>query len=115
MSTRFLYIASVTSLLSLILLGIVWEGVLAPARAGGTLMTLKILPLLFPLMGILKARIYTFQWASMLVLIYFTEGVVRAWSDRGVSQYLAIMEFLLSIIFFLAAILFVRKKNRGKI
>ena len=112
MSIRFLHLTAITSLLGLIFLGVLWEGILSPAREGGTLMTLKVLPLLFPLMGILKGRIYTFQWASMLIWLYFTEGVVRAWSDHGVSQLLAIIETLLSILFFLASIYFVRKNSR---
>ena len=50
---------------------------------------LKALPLLIPLFGILRGKVYTYQWTALLVLAYFTEGVVRAWSDRGVSQQLA--------------------------
>ena len=35
-----------------------------------------------PLAGLLKNRMYTYRWVSLLVWLYFTEGVVRAWSDR---------------------------------
>lgn len=114
MSIRSLHLISITSLIALIFLGVLWEGALASSKETGTWMTLKVLPLLFPLMGIIKGRIYTYQWASMLILLYFTEGVVRAWSDQGVSQWLAIIEILLSLIFFLAAIFFVRKNLRAQ-
>ena len=44
----------------------------------------------------------------MLIFAYFTEGVVRAWSERGAGQALAAAEIVLSLIFFTAAILYVR-------
>ena len=69
-------IASV-SLIALIFLTLAWELWLAPIRPGGSWLVLKTLPLLLPLMGILKGRRYTYQWAPMLVLAYFSEGVMR--------------------------------------
>ncbi len=93
-----------TSLIALIFLNLAWELWLAPLRPGGSWLVLKTLPLLTPLMGILKGRRYTYQWAPMLVLAYFTEGVVRAWSERGLSQTLAFGETVLSVVFFFAAI-----------
>lgn len=69
---------------------------------------LKVLPLLLPLRGILHGRRYTFQWACMLILFYFTEGVVRAWSDRPPSAMLAMIEIALSTVFFFAAIYYTR-------
>ena len=32
---------------------------------------------------------YTYRWVSLLVWLYFTEGVVRATGDRGPSAVLA--------------------------
>ena len=69
---------------------------------------LKALPLLIPLFGILRGKRYTYQWASMFILLYFTEGVVRAWSDRGLSASLALAEVVLSVSFFIAAIYYAR-------
>jgi len=37
-------------------------------------------------MGILKGKIYTYKWASMLILIYFIEGAVRSYSDKDLSS-----------------------------
>jgi len=69
---------------------------------------LKALPLLLPLFGILRGKRYTYQWASMLILFYFTEGVVRAWSDTGLSSQLALCEVVLSLIFFVCAIFYAK-------
>ncbi len=95
-------------LIALILLCIAWESVLAPLKPNGSLLILKALPLLIPLFGILKGRRYTYQWAGMLILFYFTEGVVRAWSDTGLSSQLALMEVVLSLTFFLCAIFYAK-------
>ena len=96
------------SLIALIFLCLAWELWLSPIRPGGSSLAFKALPLLLPLMGILKGRRYTYQWAPMLVLAYFTEGVVRAWSDQGVSAWLAGAEVVLTVVFFFAAIYYAK-------
>jgi uncharacterized membrane protein len=70
-------------LLGLIVLGLAWELWLAPIKPGGSLLALKVLPLCIPLAGVLKNRMYTYRWVSLMVWLYFTEGVVRAWSDKA--------------------------------
>ncbi|RZL89117.1 MAG: DUF2069 domain-containing protein [Variovorax sp.] len=72
---------AVGSLVGLIVLGLAWEMWLAPLRPGGSILALKVLPLVVPLAGLLKNRMYTYRWVSLMVWLYFTEGVVRAWSD----------------------------------
>lgn len=96
------------SLILLILLCLAWEGWLAPLRPGGSLLILKAVPLLWPLFGILRGHRYTYQWASMFILLYFTEGMVRAWTDSGFSATLAFAELLLSLQFFFSAVLYAR-------
>lgn len=103
---------STASLLLLILLCVLWELVLAPLRPGGSWMVLKALPLLAPLPGTFRRNVYTMQWASMMILLYFTEGVVRAWSETGPSQWLAFGEIVLSSLYFFAAIFFLRPYKR---
>ena len=99
---------AVGSLLGLIVLGLAWELWLAPVRPGGTLLALKVLPLCIPLTGLLKNRMYTYRWLSLLVWLYFTEGVVRASGDRAPSNYLAMLEVLLCVVLFAACALHVR-------
>ncbi|WP_395012456.1 DUF2069 domain-containing protein [Undibacterium sp.] len=97
------------SLIALILLCIVWEMWLAPYKPGGSVWVIKVLPLLFPLRGILQKNIYTMQWSSMLIMFYFIEGVVRAMSDAdGMSRALAGTEILLSVVFFLSTVYYVK-------
>lgn len=96
------------SLGGLIVLGLAWEMWLAPIRPGGSLLALKVLPLCIPLAGILKNRMYTYRWVSLMVWIYFTEGATRAWSDRPPGNYLAMIEVLLCLMLFTACALHVR-------
>ena len=96
------------SLIALILLCLAWETVLAPLRPNGSLLILKVVPLLLPLFGILHGKRYTYKWASMFILLYFTEGAVRAWSDVGLSARLALVEVFLTVIFFGCAIYFAK-------
>ncbi len=101
------------SLILLIVLCLAWEGFLAPLKPNGSNLILKAAPLLLPLFGVLKGRRYTYQWSSMFILIYFTEGAVRAWSDQGLSALLAFIEVLLSLTYFGCAI-FYAKLTRAK-
>jgi uncharacterized membrane protein len=96
------------SLLGLILLGLAWELWLAPIRPGGSWLALKVLPLCLPLAGLLKNRMYTYRWVSLMVWLYFTEGVVRAWSDRSPGNWLAGIEVLLCLILFVACTVHIR-------
>ncbi len=103
-----LYLGACLSLLALIFLCLAWELWFAPLRPGGSWLLLKALPLLLPLQGILRGRRYTYQWASMLILAYLAEGVVRATSDSGASTVLALVEVLLALAFFVNAIVYAR-------
>ncbi len=108
--TRWLAVAS---LVGLIVLGLAWELWLAPLRPGGSWLALKVLPLVVPLAGLLKRRMYTYRWVSLLVWLYFTEGVVRAWSDRlPLSRALAGVEVALCLLLFAACAWHVRLRLR---
>lgn len=105
---RLIRIMAVGSLLGLIVLGVAWELFLAPLRPGGTLVALKVLPLVFPLAGLLRNRMYTYRWVSLLVWLYFIEGVVRGWSDTPPGNYLGMIEVVLCLVLFTACALHVR-------
>ncbi|MGA9962520.1 MAG: DUF2069 domain-containing protein, partial [Azonexus sp.] len=69
---------------------------------------LKAVLLLAPLFGILRGKRYTYKWVSLFVQFYLLEGLVRATSDSGLSQKLAIGETLLAAILFVSVILYIR-------
>jgi uncharacterized membrane protein len=106
--------SAILSLAGLIILCLLWELWIAPLRPGGSLLALKTLPLLLPLRGVLKGNLYTLQWAAMLILLYFMEGVVRAYSDPApLSALMGGIEIVLSLVFFLSAIFYLNPAKRA--
>jgi uncharacterized membrane protein len=105
---------AVGSLLALIALGLAWELWLAPLRPGGSWLVLKVLPLCVPLAGLARNRLYTYRWVSLALWLYFTEGVVRGASDRGLSARLAWVEAALCLMLFAACVLHVRMRLKAK-
>lgn len=112
MPAALLQLGASASLIALLFLCLLWETALSPIRPGGSLLMLKALPLLLPLFGILRGKIYTYQWALLLVLAYLCEGVVRAWSEQGASRFLSAAEIALSVSFFLSAALYLRVSRK---
>ena len=104
---------AVASLLGLIVLGLAWELWLAPLRPGGSWLALKVLPLCLPLAGLLKNRMYTYRWLSLLLWLYFTEGVVRATSEPAPGAWLAALEVLLSLALFAACVMHIRLRLKA--
>ena len=60
--------------------------------------------------GILSGRKYAYQWSSMLIVFYFTEGVVRTIESMQPERLLAITETLLALVFFWSTICFIRQR-----
>jgi uncharacterized membrane protein len=102
---------AVACLLGLIALGLAWELWLAPT--GNRTLALKVLPLALALAGLLKQRMYTYRWLSLLVWLYFAEGVVRATTERGPAAVLAVAEIALCGALFAACVLHVRLRQRN--
>lgn len=103
---RLTRLLALSSVIGLIVLGLGWELWWAPTGSGT--LALKVLPLLLPLPGLLRHRMYTYRWLSLLVWIYFMEGVVRLTSESGLSQWLAGVEVILCLVLFTATALHVR-------
>lgn len=112
-SVEFTRWMAVSSVLALIALGVAWELVLAPIRPGGSWLALKVLPLCVPLAGLLKNRMYTYRWVSLVIWVYFIEGVVRAWSDKPPGNWLGGLEIVLCLVLFTACTLHVRLRQRN--
>lgn len=110
--------AGVTLLLGLAAWCIAWEWFVAPIRPGGSWLVLKVIPLLLPLWTIstnAARRRYAYQWSTLVIWLYFAEGVVRAWSDIStISQLMALGEVLLSVGVFVAAVMFIRRDTRSR-
>ena len=102
---------AVASVLALIALGLAWELSLAPTGRGT--LAIKVLPLVPALVGLLRKRLYTYRWLSLLVWLYFAEGAVRATTEVGASRLLAVAEVLLCLLLFAACAMHVRARLRA--
>lgn len=101
---------ALAGVVGLVLLGLAWELWLAPTGSGT--LAVKVLPLALCLPGLLRHRMYTYRWLAMLVWLYFLEGVTRAWTDSGISQALAVLEIVLSLVLFATSSFYIRWRLR---
>ena len=96
------------SYIALIVVLVAWHGLLDPAPV---LLALLLLPLVFPLKGILQSNPYTHAWSSFLILIYFIHGIIEAYANPAVRMW-ALLEVLFSVSFYIGAVLFARLRGR---
>ena len=74
-----------------------------------------MLPLLLPLAGLLKHRLYTYRWVSLVVWLYFIEGIVRATGlDTGIGPRLAWTQVGLCVLLFCACTAHIRWRLKHK-
>ena len=97
----------------LILLLVLWYGVWSPSTLPvGLVLFFLLLPLMFPLLGMIRGKIYTHAWMTMLILFYFIHGVGEAWTTPEDRIY-DIAEIILSLIVYVGSIAYIKlsKKN----
>lgn len=70
------------------------------------IVTVKLLPLVIVLPGMLKDSLRAFTWLCFIVLFYFTQAVVEAFLSLGANIDLAIT--LLTVAIFLAAMFYIK-------
>ena len=98
----------------LFILCVSWEWFISPLRPGGSWLILKGVPLLFAIPGLWKGKVYTMQWASMLILLYITEGLVRI-TETGANFWLALLETILATLAFICLLIYLKPiKARAK-
>ena len=105
--------AAVAATLALIALCLAWELWLAPT--GQRTLAVKVVPLVITVPGLVRMRLYTYRWMSLLVWLYVAEGLVRATSDRGLGAWLASFEVALSLVVFAACGMHIRARLHGAV
>ncbi len=96
------------SVVALILLCLAWELWLAPTGRGT--LALKVLPLLAAPLGLWRYRLYTYRWVALVIWLYVLEGLVRATSEGGLGQWLAVAEVGLAVVAFTACTAQIRQR-----
>lgn len=97
---------ALTCLLAMILLGLAWELWLAPTGRGSW--AIKVLPLAFALPGVLRQRMYTYRWLSLLLWLYVAESLVRVLPEGPMVRALALGQLALALLLFAACVMHVR-------
>ena len=98
-----------TAWCALIALTLLWDWAFAPLHTGRALLLIKLLPLLLPLRGILRGRVYTYQYCSMLILAYFAESIMRLWDMQPASRLWAAAAMLCTIVFFVCNLAYLKQ------
>jgi uncharacterized membrane protein len=114
-ATRFARFLTLFGCFGLVALLCAWYGWLAPSTHFGVGFALValLLPLAFPLPGLLRGRAYTHAWTAFISLLYFTHGVIEAWASPIVLQRrLAAAEIALSMALFVGTTLYARLRGR---
>lgn len=76
-----------------------WLIVLEPSSLGTWLsLFLFVLPLLFPIKGLLAGNPYTFAWANFIVMWYFLHSLTSLWVSE--NKLYPIIELLLASLMF---------------
>ncbi|OOZ41392.1 hypothetical protein BOW53_03860 [Solemya pervernicosa gill symbiont] len=111
---------ALTGYFGLIFLLLLWNIWIAPSKHFPISLVLIVLvvPLLFPLRGLLHGRSYTYAWSSMLSLLYLALGIMEAVTKpyevtQTPERLLGIIEIIFSVMLFVGAILYVRLKARA--
>lgn len=111
---KYFHWGAIGSLVTLIVWCVLWETVVAPLQPGGSWVALKALPLLIPLHGVLRRDVYTLQWSSMVILLYFSEGVVRGYSDTStLSSWMGWGEAAIVCVYFVCSVLYLRPYKKA--
>ena len=86
-----------------------WYGWLAPSDffPAGMAIAFLCLPLVFPLMGLVKGKIYTHQWSAYVSLLYFMHGIGETYCEPDQILY-GVLEIMLSLMWFCGAIYYPR-------
>lgn len=100
--------------LALIPLTLLWDWAFAPLNTGKWLLLMKLIPLCLPIRGIVSGRIYTYQYCSMLILLPFTEGIMRLWDTSALSVGFAAAQVGLSVAFFVLCLVYLKQFKRPK-
>ena len=117
MSHRTLYWIAVPSYLGLFTLLVLWITLLHPPTqlSMGLSLGLAVIPLLFPLKGLLQGKPYTNSWTPFLMLLYFCHGVMEAYANASPEiRVLASLELTLSTLVFMACTLYVTAYRKAE-
>ena len=99
---------TVSALVALALLEVLWSVVLAPLP-GARWLWVKAIPLAWLAPGVMRGARKPRQWLALLAPLYFGEAIVRALTEAGRHGLVAGMAAILSLVLFVAVVAWLRK------
>lgn len=103
--TRALIVALYGLMLAWLALTTFWPAPVAGASAG-SLLAVKLIPLLIFLPGVWQGRNRTLIWMSFVLLFYFLAGFMSAWVHRG--HWLESVVVVMSVLLFVLTLCHIR-------
>lgn len=100
--------------MALIAMQLLWHALLPPPNGSGSwaLATIAVIPLLFPLKGVLAGSLRSMTWAGYLVMLYLVVGVMEAWANPP-QRIPALVQVALVILFVGSVLAFSRSDRRN--
>ena len=102
------------SVISMVLFGFLWEVKLYPLR-DGSLLWMKVLPLIPLLPGLFQGRLRSLQWLTLIIWFFITEAIVRVVSDPSENFIWSCIWLGLSVTTLISAMGAVRKIRLTKL
>ncbi len=102
------------SVILMILFGFLWEVKLYPLREG-SLLWLKVLPLILLLPGLFQGRLRSLQWLTLIIWFFITEAIVRVTSDPAENFVWSCIWLGLAVTTLISAMAAVRKIRLSKL
>jgi uncharacterized membrane protein len=89
---------------------VVWHGLLPPPYGSQNiwLAIFACIPLLIPVAGLVRMNYRSMIWAGLLLMLYFTIGIMEAWSNPP-QRLPALVQVTLAIFYLFAF----RQRNRA--
>jgi uncharacterized membrane protein len=110
--TAFYRTLSLVGYFALLAWVIIWNFTLSNTEYSvAFILILYVLPLVFPLFGIVKGKPYTHAWASFVVLLYLMHGIT-AWYSIPEQWLYALIEVILSAMMFTGCSMFARLRGQ---
>ena len=102
------------SVILMILFGFLWEIKLYPLR-DGSLLWLKVLPLIPLLPGLFQGRLRSLQWLTLIIWFFITEAIVRVSSDPPENFIWSCIWLILSVSTLILAMTAARRIKLNKL
>ncbi len=98
----------------LLLLNLLWFTIISPAihTPVALILIATLIPLLFPLKGLLHGKPYTYAWSSFLTFYYFFIAVDFAFNNIDDKLY-GYIQLFFSVLMFIGCIFYARYATRA--